>query len=226
MLLDVFGGLVEPSLCLLGPWEVGPGTRVTLSYSSLSPPSLWSVLLDVLPIYLCVPFLWSVLLDVLPNCLHALLSLWLPFPSSQVCLCLTGTLMGAGETDLEHLTLRPSNPPPAHLHLNLVSSWAGVQALLSAPLWPCPLPGCTRPQRVVGRQPRLRTGQLTNAGTRCWEPPPHRACVTGRVGAGPQPKPSWGAEEQEQGHLRVTLRAWGRAMGHSVYPGLVRREGS
>lgn len=25
----------------------------------------------------------------------------------------------------------------------------------------------------------------------------------------PQLKPSWGAEQQEQGHFRVTLRAWG-----------------
>lgn len=161
MLLDVFGGLAESSLCLLGPREVGSraGTHVTLSYSSLSPPSLWSVLC-----WMCAPFV-SVLLSCgqscwmcspivsMPRCHYSLLS-----SSSQVCSCLRSTLTGVGETDLVHLTPRPSHPSPAHLHLDLGSSWAGGQVLPSAPLWPCPLPGCTRPQRVVGRQPRLRTG--------------------------------------------------------------------
>lgn len=36
--------------------------------------------------------------------------------------------------------------------------------LLSASLWPCPIPASTRPQRVVGRQPSMRTGQLTHTG--------------------------------------------------------------
>lgn len=171
----------QPSLCLLGPWEVG--SRYLCHTVILKPVTslpVVSSLLDVLPIYLCAPpcgqscWMCSPIVSVLPPVVlgwmcspivsmphyhHSFLS-----PSSQVCSCLRSTLMGAGETDLVHLTLRPSHPPPAHLHLDLVSSWAGDQVLLSAPLWPCPLPGCTRPQRVVGRQPRLRTGQLTHTG--------------------------------------------------------------
>lgn len=141
--------------------------------------------------------------------------------------CLRSTLLGAGENDLVHLTPRPSHPSPAHLHLHLVSSWAGIQVLLSAPLWPCPLPGCTRPQRVVGRQPRLRTGQLTHTGhgagsllptmnasrhrhgeSRHWAP---AQTILGSRGAGPP-----------QGDLE----GLGGAMGHSVYPGLIGKDGS
>lgn len=93
MLLDMFGGLAESSLCLLGPREVGSRyschtvvLRLVTSLPVVSPvldvlpfclcaPSLWSVLLDGLANHLRAPFLWSVLLDVLPNRLHAPLSL-------------------------------------------------------------------------------------------------------------------------------------------------------
>lgn len=77
-------------------------------------------------------------------------------------------------------------------------------------------PGCTRSQRVVGRQPRMRTGQLTHAGHSVGSLLPtvrHRESrswalaqtILGSRGAG-------------EGHYRVTLRAWDNYRAFA-YPG-------
>lgn len=150
---------------------------------------------------------------VLPLVCSSLTSSFSPRP--QVCVSHPHERAGGGR-DAPGPSLRPKGTPPAStlsLTLRGCAAGGGPSAAVSGFRALRSPPGCVRPPRVVGRQPRDKDRDVVAAAPdRVMGnlfPSPSESRGRGRVGgAGPWPMPSWrpgGVGKRAAG--RVTLRA-------------------